>query len=305
MAKDLNIKTNTLYTYISTETKPPLIFICKLCSRANIELEAFIYEDLGKNDRRIKNKEALKHLYSRFKGSYYAYFFVIDSNSLKEGLIQEAVLQISEKGIANFEILHSNKIFIGNLIVSDEMVFFDFKSSKEKFNITMKNPGKNIKEKYLGGIGITNISSPEDNRIPSAQKLVISAERIPIDKYFNTLNEFLTINTSFKIRKKFLVQLLRENLNISFEKYEKLKPLLENNRISDEGKITIGENQMNILQQALDKEEFASFRAIIEECHDPKDIVRLNGIKVNLEEDKMLYRFIKNEFSFYHNSECN
>lgn len=303
MAKDLNIKTNTLYTYINTDTKPALTFICKLCARANIELEAFIYEDLDNIDKKIKNKEVIKQIYNRFKGTYYTYFFVVDSNSLKEGLIQEAVLQISEKGVANFEILHSNKVFSGGLIVSDEIVYFDLKSAKEKINITVKNPGKNIREKYLGGIGITNISSPEDNRIPSAQKIVISAERIPIDKYFIALNEFLSIDMSFKIRKKFLLEIFSEKLNISSEKYEKLKVLLQNNRISDEGKVKIGEKQMNFIQWVLDKEEFTIFKSTIEECHDPKDIVRPNGIKVNLEEDKMLYRFIKNEFSFCNHCE--
>jgi hypothetical protein len=80
---------------------------------------------------------------------------------------------------------------------------------------------------------------------------------------------------------------------------------MESNRISHEGKIVIGRNHINTIQRTLDKDEFTIFRNIIEECSDPKDIVRLNGIKVNLEEDKMLYRFIKNEFGFYNNCECN
>jgi transcriptional regulator with XRE-family HTH domain len=290
MAKDLDVKANTLYTYINTETRPPLTFICKLCNKVNLSIDSFIYQDLELEEKKLKKKDAIKKVFSNYKENYYVYFFVIDSNSLKEGLIQEGELSISDTGDVSFEILHSKKQFIGKLSISDELAYFDLKNSKEKFSITIKSPGKNIREKYIGGIGITNISSPEDTRIPCAQKIIISAARIPIDKYYSVLKEFLAINTYFKIRKNLLFDFLNNIIDINTDKYEKLKYLLDDNKVSGEDKIIIEENLLSLFREVLDKQEYLQLKSL-------KDIIPFNSVKIGLEEDKMFYRFIKNEFN--------
>lgn len=296
MAKDLDIKTNTLNTYLNTSTKPPITFICKLCNKNDIEIDSFISEDLTLMDEKTRKKEAVKKIYNKYKGNYYAYFFVIDSNSLKEGLIQEGIIEINDSGFTSFEIINSKKIFKGNFMVSDELVFFDLKNLREKINIVIKNPGKGIKERYTGGMGIINISSPEDNRIPSAQKVIISSVRIPIDKYFKTLNDFLLINPCIKIKKRLLIELLVNKIMICTEKYESLKELLEDNKISDEDKILLYEKQMNLLQKVLDKHEMLDFKKEIMNPDNAGEVILTNSIKINLEDDNLVYRFIKNEF---------
>jgi len=297
MAKDLDIKINTLNTYINTSTKPPITFIWKLCSKTNLSIDQFVQEDLELCEEKLKKKEILKQIYNKYKGEYYTYFFVVDSNSLKEGLIQEGFLKISEYGTASFEILNSNKQFSGNLLAGDELLYFDLKNAKEKINLIVKNPGKNIKEKYLCGTGIINISSPEDSRIPSAQKIIVSRVRVPIDKYFKTLSDFLSINIHLRVRKRFLIDLLKNNIGISDNKYNRVKELVEDSKISDEDKIIIGERQVDLLQEVLDKEEFLMLKRSILESASVRDVTLANNIKANLEEDKMVYRFIKNEFN--------
>lgn len=297
MAKDLAIKINTLNTYINTETKPPLTFLWKLCIKNNLSLDSLVNDDLELSEEKLKKKELLQKLYNKYRKTYYAYFLVIDSNSLKEGLVQEGYLSIDETGIINLEILNSNKQFSGKLTISDELSYFDLKNNKEKFNIMIKSPGKNIKEKYVGGIGITNISSPEDTRIPCAQKIILSSVKIPIDKYFGILQEFLTINTYLKIKKNLLGNLLINDLKISSDKYIKLKDLLENNRVSGEDKITISGKQLTLLQETLDKDEYSRLNHFINSHINTKDIVPFNSLKVNIDDDKMFYRFIKNEFN--------
>lgn len=297
MADDLEIRSNTLHTYINSDTKPPLAFVCKLCKKHNIGLEAFVYDDLKLNEDKLKRKESIKSIYKRYKGRYYAYFFVVDSNSLKEGLIQEGILDVNDYGSVDFVILNSDKQFCGSLVAADELAFFDLKNSKEKFNITIKNSGKYIKEHYVGGMGIMNLSSPEDGRIPNAQKIIISNERIEVDNYFKTLREFLTLNTSVKIKKKLLKDFLLEKVKISMEKRSKLGELIENNKISDEDKILISSKQFKLLQSVLDKEELLLLEELMVNCSNGKEYIPYNSIKVSLEEDKMIYRFIKNEFS--------
>ncbi len=292
MAKDLDIKANTLYTYINTETRPPLTFICKLCSKAKLSIDTFIYEDLEVEEKALKKKEALKKMYKNYKETYYVYFFVVDSNSLKEGLIQEGTLLINNTGDVNFEILNSNKLFTGKLSISDELTYFDLKNSKEKFVITIKNPGKNINEKYIGGIGIMNISSPEDTRIPCAQKVILSAVKIPLDKYYTVLKEFLVVTTYFKIRKKLLLDFLNNTVDFNTHKHEKLKILLGDNKVSGEDKIIIDEKQLSLLQDVLDKQEYQKLQSL-------RDIIPFNSVKVGLEEDKLFYRFVKNEFNSF------
>ena len=296
MSKDLDIKANTLFTYINTETKPPITFIYKLCKRHNLSIDLFLSDELAVDTVKSKKKEVAKQFYSKYAGSLYAYFLVVDSNSLKEGLIQEGFLNIDTSGNISFEILNTGKQFSGGLTASEELVYFDLKSPKEKMSIAIKNPGRNTREKYIGGMGITNISSPEDNRIPSAQKIILSSTRISVDKYFRTLSEFLQINTYFKIKKKCLIEILSANLNICNEKYEALNSLLEDSKISEEDKLIIREKELDLLQSVLDKEEFLSFKKYILENKNEGQVIPFSGIKVNLEEDKMVYRFIKNEF---------
>jgi hypothetical protein len=290
MARDLNMKANTLYTYINSETRPPLTFICNLCSKASLSIDSFIYDDFELEEKVLKKKDMLKKVYRNYRDTYYVYFFVVDSNSLKEGLIQEGILLINDSGDVSFEILNSKKQFNGKLYISDELAYFDLKNNKEKFNITVKNPGKNINEKYIGGVGIMNISSPEDTRIPCAQKLILSAAKIPVDRYYTVLKEFLAINTYFKIRKNILLDFLNNTIDFKSLKYDKLKILLEDNKISGEDRIVIDEKQLNLLQSLLTAQEYAQMKSI-------KDIIPFNSIKVGLEEDKMFYRFVKNEFN--------
>lgn len=296
MAKDLDIKANTLFTYISTETKPPITFIYKLCKRHNLSIDSFLSDELAIDTIKYRKKEVAKQFCSKYTGHFYAYFFVVDSNSLKEGLIQEGYMKIDDVGNINFEILNTGKQFIGNLSASEELVYFDLKNAKEKMTITIKNPGRNTREKYIGGLGITNISSPEDNRIPSTQKIILSSTKISVDTYFRTLSEFLRINAYFKIKKKRLIEILSVTLNIGSEKYEKLKALLEDSKISEEDKLIIREKELDLLQSVLDKEEFLSFKKYIQESKNDGQVILFSGIKINLEEDKMVYRFIKTEF---------
>lgn len=296
MARELSLKINTLNTYINGNTKPSLTFVCKLCSRNNLPLEVFLYESIETHIEKMKKKELLKQLQNKYMGILFAYFFVIDSNSLKEGLIQEGELKINDSGNIVFEILNSNKTFTGNISFTDELIYFDLKNAKEKINITMKNPGKNIKEKYVGGIGIANISSPEDSRIPSAQKLILSSVRIPVDKYFRILSEFLSINTCIKIRKRLFIELLSDKIGISTEKYDRLKEFVGDYKISDEDKITIDDKSMKILMEVLNGEEFLQLNREIFKSMNNKDFISFNSIKINIEENKMIYRFIKNEF---------
>jgi hypothetical protein len=296
MAKDLNIKTNTLFTYINTATKPPITFIYKLCSRHNLSIDAFLSDQLAVDIERLRKRAAVKQFYGKYKGSYFAYFFVIDSNSLKEGLIQEASINIDEDGNISLEILNTDKKFSGSLTTSEELIYFDLKNAKEKMAIAIKNPGRNIREKYIGGMGITNISSPEDSRIPSAQKIILSRTRISVDKYFRTLSEFLEVNTYFKIKKKRLIEILSRIMNNNIEKYDELKELLEDNKISSEDKLYIGEKELNIIQTSMDKEQFLSFRKNVLLCKNDGQVIRFNSIKISIDEDKMVYRFIKNEF---------
>lgn len=296
MAKDLDIKINTLHTYINSITKPPITFLYKLCEKSGITLDSLTKEDFYIQNEKMRKKEAVKQLYNRYKGQYYAYFFVVDSNSLKEGLIQEASMKVNETGNVSFHILNSEKQFLGNLIMGEELVYFDLKSSKEKINIIIKNPGRNIKESYTGGMGIVNISSPEDNRIPTAQKIIISSVRIPIERYFSTLKDFLKISNYVKIRKKFLSEILNNKIVIDEEKYENLRHIIENHKISDEDRITLGEREMNLLYRILDKDEFLAFKAYLDHMEHEGGVVALGAVKVNLDEDNMVYRFIKNEF---------
>lgn len=296
MAKALNIRPNTLHTYLNSETKPPITFIYKLCSKHNVSVDIFLNSELAADTEKTRKKEAARQFCSKCRGSYYTYFFVIDSNSLKEGLIQEGRIEIDEYGNADFEILNSNKSFTGSMTASDELMFFDLKSVREKVNLVIKNPGRNIKEKYIGGMGIISIASPEDNRIPASQKIILSRARIPIDKYFKTLTQFLEIVTFFKIRKSSLIELLTVNMDISSEKLKSLRGLLEDSRVSNEDKLTIDDNQMILLQRVLDKEEFCKFSDYVRHNKNGRDILQFNSIKVNLDEDKMIYRFIKNEF---------
>jgi hypothetical protein len=296
MAKDLDIKTNTLFTYINTGTKPPITFIYKLCSRHNLSIDLFLRDEIAVDIEKSKKKEVVKQFYGKYIGCYYAYFFVVDSNSLKEGLIQEGSMTIDEGGNINFEILNTGKKFSGILSTSEEIIYFDLKNAKEKMTIAVKGPGRNIREKYIGGMGITNISSPEDNRIPSAQKIIISRARISVDKYFRTLSEFLEVNTYFKIKKRRLIAILSEILNTNIESHAELSALLEDNKISGEDKLIIGEKELNLIQLELGKEQFLLFKRQILDNKNGGHVIRFNGIKINQDEDKMVYRFIKNEF---------
>lgn len=296
MAKEIGIRPNTLFTYISTDTKPPITFIYKLCSRHNLSIDMFLRDELAADTDKARKRESVKYFFNKYNGSYYTYFLVVDSNSLKEGLVQEGCMDIDESGSLRYEIYHANKQFSGILSASDELIYFDLKNSREKIHLVIKNPGKNIKEKYLGGMGIAAISSPEDNRIPCAQKIIISRTRIPVDQYYRTLSEFLQISTYFKIKKRRLIELLGDELKIKSEQREKLEELLGNNKISMEDKLFIGERELFQLQKVLEKEEFIFLKKYIMQNNNSGDILQFNSLKINLEEDKMIYRFIKNEF---------
>jgi DNA-binding XRE family transcriptional regulator len=297
MAKDLGVRPNTLYTYLNTDTKPPITFLYKLCSRHDLSIDLFLNDELAVDVDRIKKKQAARQFYSKYVGSYYTYFFVVDSYSLKEGLIQEGCIDICESGRLNYEIFNAAKQFAGILSASEELIYFDLKNSKEKINIVIKNPGKNIKEKYLGGMGVANISSPEDNRIPCAQKVIISSIRIPVDKYYDTLSEYLRINTYFKIKKRLLVELLKDLLAVNKSDLSGLQELIDNNKVSMEDKVSIGERELLQLQLVLDKESFLAFIKYIYQNGNNGDILHFNSLKVSIDEDKMVYRFIKNEFN--------
>lgn len=296
MARDLGIKPNTLYTYLNTDTKPPITFIYKLCSRHNLSVDLFLSGELVADIDKTKKKETARQFYSKYCGSYYTYFLVVDSYSLKEGLIQEGYMCINESGNLNYEILNVGKQFTGILSASEELIYFDLKNSKEKVNIVIKNPGKNIREKYIGGLGIANISSPEDNRIPCAQKIIISSTRISIEKYYRTLSEYLRINTYYKIKKRLLIELLKDVLAANKDDHNGLRELIDNKKISMEDKLSIGEREFLRLQQVLDKEGFFKFMKYIFENSNNGEILHFNSLKVNIDEDKMIYRFIKNEF---------
>ena len=296
MAKDLGVRPNTLYTYLNTDTKPPITFIYKLCSSHQVNVDLFLKDELAIDSNKARKREVARQVYSKYAGRYYTYFLVVDSNSLKEGLVQEGCMDINESGSLSYEILNAGKQFTGVLSASGEIVYFDLKNTKEKMNIVIKNPGNNIREKYVGGMGIINISSPEDNRIPSAQKIIISSIRIPVDKYYATLSEYLRINTYFKIKKKLLVELLKEELRANGEVYNVLQEILGNNKISMEDKITVEEGKLLQLQHAMDKESFLAFKKYILHNSNNGDILHFNSIKINIDEDKMIYRFIKNEF---------
>jgi DNA-binding XRE family transcriptional regulator len=296
MAKDLGVKSNTLYTYLNTDTKPPITFIYKLCSRHNLSVDLFLNDELDMDIDKTKRKQAAKQFYSKYAGSYYTYFFVVDSYSLKEGLIQEGCLDINELGTLSYEIFNSGKQFAGIFSASGELIYFDLKNSKEKVNIIIKNPGKNIRESYLGGMGIANISSPEDNRIPCAQKIIISSTRIPVDKYYGTLSDYLRIDTYFKIKKRLLAELLKDLLEFQKDDFYGLRELIYNNKISMEDKISIGKRELLQLQETLDKEKFLTFIKYIYQNSNCGDILHFNSLKVSIDEDKMIYRFIKNEF---------
>jgi hypothetical protein len=297
MAKDMAIRPNTLFTYLNTDTKPPITFIYKLCTKHNLSLDMFLNDEFSVDMDKTKKREAAKRFYSRYAGSYYTYFLVVDSYSLKEGLIQEGCININESGVLIYEIFNAGKRFSGSLSASEELIYFDLKSSTEKVNITIKNPGKNISERYLGGMGIINISSPEDNRIPCAQKIIISSIRIPVDKYYGTLSEYLRINTFFKIKKRLLNDLLEGVYGIERNHVGLLQELIDDNKISMEDKVFIGEREFLQLQRALDKESFLSFIKYILQNGNNGDIIHFNSLKVGIDEDKMIYRFIKNEFT--------
>ncbi len=296
MAKSLNIRTNTLHTYINTDTKPPITFIYKLCKEHNLSVDAFLNNDLAGEVEKARKKETIKTFCKKYIGCYHTYFFVIDSNSLMEGLIQEGILEIDDFGSIKFQILNSDKYFSGTMTASDELIYLDLRSIKEKINIVLKNPGKNIKERYIGGMGILNISSPEDNRIPAAQKLIISRVKIPIKEYFNTLTEFLEVKTFLKIRKDILEELLITTMAISDDKQQMLGGLLKDSRISGKDRLIIDENRIALLNRVLGKEEFTMFLAYLQKYKNCGDIIKFNSMKIGIEEDKMIYRFIKNEF---------
>lgn len=296
MAKDLGVRPNTLYTYLNTDTKPPITFVYKLCSRHSLSVDLFLNDELAVDVDKTKKRQAAKQFYSKYAGSYYTYFFVVDSYSLKEGLIQEGCIDITESGSLTYEIFNAGKQFAGILSASEELIYFDLKNSKEKVNIVIKNPGKNIREKYLGGMGIANISSPEDNRIPCAQKIIISSTRIPVDKYYGTLSEYLRINTYFKIKKRLLSELLKDLLGVNNDEFSGLQELMDN-KISMEDKVSIGERELLQLQQALDKESLLTFMKYIYQNSNNGDVLHFNSLKVSIDEDKMIYRFIKNEFN--------
>lgn len=296
MAKSLDIRTNTLNTYINKDTKPSVTFICKVCQQNNISIDDFMHGDLKLTEKTIRRREVARKKYTKYEGLYYTYFLVVDSNSLKEGLIQESLLQIKEDGQLSFEILNTNKKFIGNLSMSDELLFFDMRNNNEKVNITLKNPGSTIREKFISGIGIINISSPEDNRIPSAQKIIISRARIPIDKYFNTLIDFLSLDIYIKIKKKFFNELLLNELEISDDKYNQIKNLVDDDKISEEDRLIINRKQMMMIQQILDKEELYYLCNKAIELNLSNEVIWSNSIKASLDENKMVYKFIKNEF---------
>jgi hypothetical protein len=296
MAKDMSIKPNTLYTYLYTNTKPPITFMYKLSATHNISMDLLLNDELVIDVDKTKKKEAARQFYRKYTGCYYTYFLVVDSYSLKEGLVQEGCMHVSDSGSLDYEIFNAGKQFNGILSGSDELIYFDLKNSKEKINFVFKKPGKNIREIYLGGMGIANISSPEDNRIPCAQKIIISSARIPIEKYFKTLTEYLTINTYLKIKKKLLFEFLEKALAIPKEDHGNLLEFLNNNKVSMEDKVLIGEQEFLLLQQLLDKETYREFIKYISKNSNNGDILRFNSLKVSIDEDKMIYRFIKNEF---------
>lgn len=294
MAKELDVKVNTLNTYINGDTKPPITFLYRVCKENNITLDSFVSEDLKNNSIRSKKKALIKALYSKYEGEYYGYFYVIDSNSLKEGLIQEAIITISNDGNCIFEIEKSEKCFNGVLTISDDLVYLDMKNSREKINITFKNPGKTIKEHYKGGIGIINISSPEDNRIPSSQKIVLSKWKIDIEQYFKTLREFLAINMQIKIKKRTILEALKEVLNI--EKESVIRAIIDDEKISEEDKLILDINKFSLIYSIIDKAELIKLKEIIQRSNLGNDVLMVTSIKASLEENKLVYRFIKNEF---------
>lgn len=296
MAKSLDIRINTLNTYINKSTKPSITFICKVCKANNISIDDFINGDLSLNDQAMKRREVFRKKYNKYEGKYYTYFLVVDSNSLKEGLIQESKLEIKSDGQIVFEILNTGKKFIGNLSISDELLFFDMKNTKEKVNITLKNPGKSIREKLISGVGIISISSPEDNRIPSSQKIIISKSRIPIDKYFSTLKGFLDIGVYIKIKKKVFYNILLNEVKINKSKYNQIRSLIDDEKISEEDRLTIDKKQMKALQRILDKEELEILYTKAEESNISNEVIWVSAIKATLEDNKMVYKFIKNEF---------
>lgn len=294
MAKELDVKVNTLNTYINGDTKPPITFLYRLCKENNITLDSLVSEDFKESSIKSKKKDIIKALYSKYEGTYYGYFYVIDSNSLKEGLIQEGVITISKDGSCGFEIEKSEKNFNGGLTISDDLVYLDMKNSREKINITFKNPGKTIKEHYKGGIGIINISSPEDNRIPSSQKIVLSKWKISIEDYFNTLREFLDINMQIKVKKRILIDGLKEVL--TNEKALIVKALIDDEKISGEDKLILDINKLNVIYNIVEKEDFIKFKELIKRKQLGNDVLMTSCIKTSLEENKLVYRFIKNEF---------
>lgn len=294
MAKELDVKVNTLNTYINGDTKPPITFLYRVCKENNITLDSFVSEDFKISSIKSKKNNIIKALYNKYEGQYYGYFYVIDSNSLKEGLIQEAIITISNDGSCIFEIEKSEKSFNGILTISDDLVYLDMKNSREKINITFKNPGKSIKEHYKGGIGIINISSPEDNRIPSSQKIVLSKWKIDIEEYFKTLREFLNINMQIKIKKRIVLEALKEVLNI--EKTSIVRVLIDDEKISGEDKLVIDINKFSIIYSIIEKDELIKLKQIIEREHLGNDVLMITSIKASLEENKLVYRFIKNEF---------
>ncbi|WP_027631421.1 helix-turn-helix domain-containing protein [Clostridium hydrogeniformans] len=295
-ASKLDIRVNTLNTYIKGNTKPSIAFIYKICKENNISINDFFTINLRENKREGVKKQQIEGVYNKFVGKYYTYFFVVDSNSLKEGLIQEGVININYKGETDFEILNTNKRFIGHFTFSNELLFLNLKDNKEKVSITMKSPSKTIKEKYISGVGIINISSPEDNRVPSSQKIILSRVRIPIDKYFNTLKEFLSLGLEIKIKKKFLREIFIKHINIEKHRINELNTLIEHRRISDEDKICLGYKEIKFIQELLTKEEFIIVQSHILSSENIKDVVFINSIKANVEDNRMIYKFIKNEF---------
>lgn len=301
MAKELDVKVNTLNTYINGDTKPPITFLYRVCKENNITLDSFVSENFKNSSIKSKKKDIIKAIYSKYEGKYYGYFYVIDSNSLKEGLIQEATITIGKDGICAFEIEKSEKSFNGNLTMSDDLVYLDMKNSREKINITFKNPGKTIKEHYKGGIGIINISSPEDNRIPSSQKIVLSKWKISVESYFNTLKEFLDINMQIKIKKKILLDAIKESLNM--EKAFIIKALIDDEKVSIEDKLILDINKINAIYNIVEKQDFLNLKEIIKTKQLGNDVLMTNSIKISLEENKFFYRFIKNEFERRNNLE--